>query len=155
MCKRAFIRLLIIRRLKFMGTSQTDLLDVYEKQVRCVVEFAVAAWNSSLTKYEVTQIERVQKAALAILLGDKYMNYENALSLTGLKCLSVRREDLCLIFAKKASNNPKYGYWFSENLHAPNTRQNKDKLEPVQYRTDRFRKSPISYLTHLLNNERK
>ena len=155
MCKRAFIRLWIIRRLKFMGASETDLLDVYEKQIRCVVEFAVAAWNSSLTKYEIKQLERVQKAALAIILGDKYVNYDNALSLAGLKYLSVRRNQLCLNFAKKAYKNPKYSHWFCENTDVLNTRRMKDRLKPVKYRTDRFRKSPISYLTQLLNNERK
>ena len=64
MCKRANNRLWILRRLKGMGVSDYDLLDVYEKQIRCIVEFGVAAWTSSLTKHEIAQIERIQKAAL-------------------------------------------------------------------------------------------
>ena len=44
-------------------------MDVYKKQIRCIMEFAASVWTGELTKYEVTQIERVQKAAFAIILG--------------------------------------------------------------------------------------
>ena len=155
MCNRAFARLWLLRRLKAMGASDHVLLDVYQKQIRCTVEFAVPAWASSLKKYEITQIERVQKAALAIIYQTRYKNYDNALRISGLEPLSVRRTQLCLKFAKKAYKNPKYKHWFCENLVDVNTRSRKLSLKPVKYRTDRFRDSPISYLTKLLNEDKK
>ena len=138
-----------------MGASDHVLLDVYEKQIRCTVEFAVPAWASSLKKYEVTQIERVQKAALAIIFTNRYKNYENALKLSGVNTLSVRRTEICLKFAKKAYNNPKYEHWFCKNPADVNTRSEKLFFKPVKYRTDRFKNSPISYLTKLLNEDKK
>ena len=138
-----------------MGASDHVLLDIYEKQIRCTVEFAVPAWASSLKQYEITQIERVQKAALAIIFTTRYKNYENALRIAGLDYLSVRRSQICLKFAKKAYKNPKYKHWFCENLVDVNTRSKKLSLQPVKYRTDRFRDSPISYLTKLLNEDKK
>ena len=58
----------MLRHLKALGASISDLLDVYEKQIRCVLEFATAVWTPGLTQDEVNQIERVQKAAFSIIL---------------------------------------------------------------------------------------
>ena len=72
MCKNAFRQLWLLKRLRNMGASVDTLLDVYEKQIRCKVEFAVPAWASSINKHENMQIERLQKAALAIIFQHKY-----------------------------------------------------------------------------------
>ena len=68
--KRAFAKLWTIRRLMKYGASLDDLKDVYYKQVRSIVEFAVPVWNSNITKKEIYNLERVQKAFLHIVLGD-------------------------------------------------------------------------------------
>ena len=156
-CKNAFKRLWMIRRLKNLGTSELDLLDVYQKQIRCTVEFAVPAWESGLKQYEVRQIERVQKAALAIIFDEKYKNYENALTLSGLESLASRRKAICLKFAQKAFQNPKYQHWFCNNppKTGVTTKSEKPDLKPVSARTDRFKTSPIAYLTRLLNEDMK
>ena len=39
MCQTAYSRLRMLRRLKPLGASENELLDVYEKQIRCMVEF--------------------------------------------------------------------------------------------------------------------
>ena len=44
-------------------------LDIYIKQIRCIMELAVAVWELGLTENESTQIERVQKVAFHIFLG--------------------------------------------------------------------------------------
>ena len=44
-----------------MGTNIVDLKDIYDKQVRCMVEIATPAWNGALTVFEKMDIERVQK----------------------------------------------------------------------------------------------
>ena len=154
MCTRAYRRLWIIRRLKKLGATTEDLLTVYFTQIRCILEFAVAAWNASLTKAQISQLERVQKSALSIILRQDYVGYDNALTLTGLDSLVSRRHRLCLVFAKKALKNPKFSYWFkAKSVLTYNTRTKKTKLEPVQARTARYMKSPIAYLTKLLNDE--
>ena len=118
-------------------------------------EYAVAAWASSITKNEIQQIERIQKAALAIIYGQNYTNYQNALVLSGLVSLADRRNDICLNFAKKAIKHPKYQHWFVKEENSANTRRKKPYLKPVSARTSKFAKSPIAYLTNLLNNEMK
>ena len=64
MCQKGYLRLWMIRRLKRLGASRTDMLDVFYKQIRCVLELAVAVWTPGLTQAESAQIERVQKCAL-------------------------------------------------------------------------------------------
>ena len=49
-----------------------------------MLELAVPVWQAGLTLQEINQIERVQRTALYIILGDKYYNYKNALDL--LEC---------------------------------------------------------------------
>ena len=156
MCKKAYARIWMLRRLKPLGASVDELMDVYDKQIRCMVEFASPVWTSGLTLAEMNQIERVQKCAFHIILADKYLNYTQALKKLGRKTLSLRRTDLNLTFAKKCLNSDKYSHWFCE--YDPSVQLNKTRsempdllLEPVRARTNNFKKSPIAYLTRLLN----
>ena len=47
-CQRAYSRLWMLRNLKKHGASRTDLVDVYTKQCRSILELAVPVWNSSI-----------------------------------------------------------------------------------------------------------
>ena len=120
-------------------------------------------WHSSLTQENGNNIERVQKTALKIILRDNYNTYESALKETKLQSLSDRREMLCLNFAKKCLKNE-----HTQNLFPLNPKHNcsMDRLpthakffhEKYQVRfanTDRFRKSPVIYMQHLLNQDHK
>ena len=60
----------MLRRLKNLGATREDLIDVYLKQIRSLAEFAVPVWNSSLTGDDITSIERVQKTAFHLILGE-------------------------------------------------------------------------------------
>ena len=62
----------VLRRLKKLGASQADLIEVYSKQIRSLAEFAVPVWNSSLTGEDVVKLERLQKIAFHIILGEDY-----------------------------------------------------------------------------------
>ena len=155
MCRTAYSRMWMLRRLKPLGASSEELIDVYEKQIRCILEFAVAAWNPGLTKAQINQIERVQKCALAIILEEQYLSYKNALKNMDLVTLSERRYNLSLKFAKKAVKHDKFSNWFTPSSRpAINTRSIKPAFKPVQARLARYLKSPISYLTKLLNNQK-
>ena len=119
---------------------------------------SVPAWAAGLTNKEVTQIERVQKTAFAIVLGDSYSTYKSALKKLNMQTLESRRKELCLTFGKRALKNEKYSEWFCySEEHKPkvNTRYSETKvvtkLKPVTTRTKRYRRSPLPYLTGLLN----
>ena len=75
--------------------------DIFIKQVSSVLEFAVPAWNGAINYAEKRDIERVQKPAVRIILGDDYLSYESALDSLGLESLEERRHTLSVKFAKK------------------------------------------------------
>ena len=118
------------------------------------MELAAPAWNGALTQSDSQDIERVQKTALHIMLGDSYVNYRNALDIVGLESLHERREALCMKFAKKAVKHSKHSNWFVPNVRQANTRLVQDKFCPVYAKHKRFDDSPISYMTKLLNSDR-
>ena len=144
-------KLWMIRRLKFLGAGRDDLVDIYVKHVRSILELAAPAWQGTITQSERIDLERVQKSALHIILGEEYISYSQALNLTGLQNLELRRQKLCLKFAKRAESHWKHKRWFKPNSTQVNTRQHKTKYTSVQFRHTRFKNSPISYLTSLLN----
>ena len=148
--KRAYGKLWMLRRLRSLGANNDQLIDVYLKQVRSILEQAVPAWNGAISQAEVTDIERVQKCALHIILGDNYLTYNEALVTVNLQKLSLGREQLCLIFARKAENNSTHKEWFKLTRQS-NTRQNPNRYCATVSRTGRLLRSPIPYLTGLLN----
>ena len=113
--KKGYSRLWMIRRLRNLGASEQEMLDVYQKQVRSIMELAVPVLQAGLSQQEVKQIERVQRTALCIILGDGYLNYENALEVLECDGLTVRRYKLCKIFVRKSVKHPQFKNWFCRN----------------------------------------
>ena len=121
----------MIRRLKNLGANNEELLDVYIKQVRSVLELAVPVWQPGLTQLETQQIERVQKCAMHIILGENYIDYYDASEKLNCDTLVSRRIKLCNKFKKEASKSTRYRIWFTLKTTSPpviNTRQNKKEL---------------------------
>ena len=115
LCKNGYTRLWMIRNLKKHGACKDDLLDVYMKQCRCVLELAAPVWSAGITESESRQIERVQKAAFAIILGYKYISYSQALVDLKMESLEVRRKSLCVSFARKSQQHEKFKNWFQSS----------------------------------------
>ena len=74
--------------------------------------------------------------------------------MTDLEPLETRRAKLCLKFAKKAEKNDKHSKWFRKRQQTA-TRQHNSRYWDVLARTNRLKKSPIPYLTDLLNKHYK
>ena len=151
--KRGFKRVWMLRRLKNLGASIENLIDVYIKQIRSVLELAVPVWHPSLTVVDKVGIERVQRAALQVILGYDYRSYASALEVSNLSTLEDRRKKLCSKFASKSVKHPKHRNWFKVNTKVTVTRQKQPKFCHVISRTLRFANSPISYLTRILNSK--
>ena len=158
-CQKGYARLWMIRRLKSLGASQAELLDIYQKQVRSVLELAVPVWQASITKHEKRQIERVQRCAFSIILGQDYESYSNALEVLSSESLEERRIKMCEKFARKSSKHPKYKNWFMERSSEEKRKKTRKKnwmtdtkYRKIQFRTERYKNSPLPYLTELLNN---
>ena len=155
-CQRGYSRLWMLRRLKALGANESELVDVYEKQVRSLLELAVPVWQPSLTLQESIQIERVQKTAFNIILGNQYEGYEIALNKLGQVRLSSRRQKLCQKFAKKCRKNSKYSNWFCPEIFGPSKtrlgmKRKATQLKTVPARTKRFENSPLPFMTRILN----
>ena len=67
MVERAYKKIWCLKRLKKLGANTIDLVDVYVKQIRSILEFAVPVWHPSLTNEDRLKIERVQKYAFCII----------------------------------------------------------------------------------------
>ena len=128
--------------------NQRDL-----SRVEKILEFAVAVWHPSLTNEDRLRIERVQKSALCIILGPKYKSYRSALKHLQMESLFSIRNKLCKKFAKKAQKHLKFTKWFKPNTRRTFTRAKPSAFCEVVARTERFGKSPLSYLTKLLNRK--
>ena len=145
---KAMKKLWMLRRIRELGGSTQDMLDVYILKIRCLAEIACPAWNGSITVKHSNILERIQKSAMRIILGQNYKSYKNALKKLDLKSLAERRKDICLTFAKKASKSSKYQAWFKRTKWK--LRDNVQFLLP-KTSTVRYKKSPLIYLTNLLN----
>ena len=133
--------------------NSKSLVKVFTTQIRSLLEFGAVTWHPMLTIENSKSIERVQRSALAIILSPDYRSYDEALAKTDLERLDKRRITLSLNFAKKAAKHPVHSKWFSKQDVDTNmqTRSVKPSYKPVQARTNRLLKSPISYFTQLLN----
>ena len=97
-------------------------------------------------------INMVLKSALRIILGDKYVDYDNALKVLNLQSLRERREDLCLKFAKKCLQVPKLKRMFPRNHHDHDMNKRKSECFRVNRGlTERLRRSAIPHMQRLLN----
>ena len=93
-CKKAFQRMWIVRRLKELGCSHQDLLDVLRQQVLSVAEQAVPHWGPMITQKESQMLERILKTGLQIIYQSQYRTFRHGLKLSGMKSLATRRREL-------------------------------------------------------------
>ena len=153
--KRANSRMRLLHKLVDFEVPLPDLLNIYVLYIRSILEQSCQVWHSSLSLENSLDLERVQKNALKIILQENYVNYSNALLLTGLQALSERRATLCLRFAKSCVKNEQTKHMFPLNTNRKaydvNTRH-LEKYEVIYANTERLRSSAIPYMQHLLNS---
>ena len=139
--------------MKILDVDPDIILDVYKKEVRSILELAVSAWHSGLTRKQSAEIERIQKIAVNIILSNprerNNQSYRQSIEALGLDPLEKRRLKLCKNFAKKTLNS-RHSDLFQENPSSYNTRC---KRSYVEHNTNSHRAfmSPLVFLTRLLN----
>ena len=79
------------------------------------------------------------------------MTYREALKTLNLETLEARRIKLTMKFGLKAEKNQKFKKWFKPTVKKYNTRIEQLRYCTVKAMHTRFAKSPLSYLTSLLN----
>ena len=143
----------ILRQLTKFTKSTKDKLQIYKIYICSVVEQSAVVWNSSLTKYNERELERVQKVAVK-LISKKDIPYKEKLIELGLPSLKERRNQLSVNFAKKCIKHERTKSMFKKNIkiHRMKLRR-KEKFMIKMSRTERLKKSAIEHMKRQLNKE--
>ena len=148
--RKANMSMAILRKMSKFGATIKEMKQIYFSFVRSHLEKNATLWHSSLSKKNQNNLERVQKTALKIILGNNHISYKQALLKLDIDDLSTRREKLCLGFARKCTKHPKLKNMFPRSADRKSKKSNKKYF--VQYaRTERLRKSAIPHMQRLLN----
>ena len=59
-------KLWALNRMRDIGATDEEMLEVYKLQIRCLTEIGCAAWNGSLTVKDRDELERTQKLLLEL-----------------------------------------------------------------------------------------
>ena len=117
-CRKAYSRMTMLTKLKYIGVRIEDLVDIYILYIRSLTEFCSVAFHSSLTVEQSNRLERIQKTCLKVILKDMYIDYPAALEMTGLETLADRRVKRCLNFSLKAIRHERNTKMFPLNKTA-------------------------------------
>jgi hypothetical protein len=151
--QKAYTRMWILRRLKGLGASTAELLDVMEKQVLSALWLGVPAWYGMTTQTERSSIDRVMRCCLRVIYGDQYISFNQALSLAKMDRPTNRMQKMTKKFAIQSSKHPKWSRWFKQAPEpTKNTRQKRNKYHSIPTRTEAYQESPIPQFTDIINN---
>ena len=150
-CKKAYARTSLLTKMKYVGVSIEDLLDVYILFIRSCTEYCAVVFHSRLTIEQTVAIERIQKTCLKIILNESYIDYEAALEMTGLDTLYSRREKRCLSFSLKCLKHEKNKRMFQVNNFIGTNVRERETVWVNFAGTETYRKSAIPYCQRLLN----
>ena len=115
------------------------------------LEFGAVVWHSGLTKSQKCDLERIQKIALKIVLGNEYQSYAHALATFSLQNLDERRVAICTKFAIKLYCSDRRRQFFDLANNDSRTRSKKLLVKEKQTRTKRCSLAPHIFLARLVN----
>ena len=176
-CKKVNSMFFKLSKMKSFGATRDDLVKIWTTILRPCAEYASPVWHPGLTLSETKDLEKLQKTALAIILGRCYINsrpyykvdnttktYDEALNILGLESLKQRREDLITKFAKDILKSSVHRSMLPCEKSSVNTRQrlllpenpstNKKEivvLKETKPGSMRYENSPIPYMTRTIN----
>ena len=154
--KKGYKRMQLLNAAASFTNARNDLKDIYLTFIRSILEQSAVVWHSSLTQKNRKDLERVQKAAVRVIMGKSYISYKHGLKVLKLDTLERRREKLCLRFAQNCLKTEKVKNLFPLNnsKHKMNLR-NKRKYKTNKQNTKRYKNSALPYMRKLLNNEHR
>ena len=138
-----------LRRMKQLGVDNTTLALFWKSEGRVHLEANCPVWTGAITKRQSRSLSRVQRKAVATITGKEY---EKGCSDLKLEMLPARRKQLSMKFAEKTVKKSRHQDIFQMLPNPPTTRKGtKIWYEPVSH-SRRHQKSPVPYLSRLLNN---
>ena len=154
----------IIWKLKEFGFKKEELITLWKVVLRPITEYAAPLWHSSLIEYDIRKLESLQRKAMGLILGMKYIDhrryykvngqlvsYRDALKHCELPTLAERREVLTSKFALDTFKSGIHTDFFEEaSSDRPNTRSKPKVIEPSGS-TSKLRKSAMVHLSKKVN----
>ena len=150
-CMKAYSRLSLITKLKYVGVCEDDLLDIYILFIRSIAEYCSVSFHSSLTQQQSDKLEKIQKTCMKVILGGEYSNYQAALKYFGIQTLADRRLKRCLDFSLRCLKHPKNKRLFPRNPGYNERVRSSDPFTVNFARTDTYQLSAIPFCQKLLN----
>ena len=92
--KKAYKRMQLLNRAAGFTSRKQDLRSIYLTYIKSILDQSAVVWHSSLTGRNRRDLERVQKAAVRVILGQNYSSYKNGLKELNLENLNKRREEI-------------------------------------------------------------
>ena len=145
---KAMGKMWLLRRMIKLQLEPKIVCDYYIKEIRVLAEQGVSIWNSGLTKGQVNDLEKIQKVALKIILGDDFRSYDMACSFFNLK-----PDKLCTHFAVQLFKSDRSDQFFTRHNKQVNTRYEDPVLE-AKCNTVRCYNAPHNYLSRLVNQNK-
>ena len=153
LCKRAYSRVKLLTKLKYVGVQIEDLVELYCLLIRSLTEYCSTAFHSSLTQLLSNKIEAIQKTCLKIILGVMYVSYDSALEMCGLQSLHDQREHRSLQFAIKCTRHRTNKDLFPLNPSSDiYMMRNREVFKVNRARTEEYNTSAVPYLQRRLND---
>ena len=124
---------------------------IYQTFIRSNLEFSSTVWHSSLTSADRQDIERIQKAALKVILGKDYDGYDKSLMILKMESLEQRRESMALKFVKSGLKELEF-FPLRKTNHGM-TARNSERYHVKSTKNVRYKDSAVPFLRRLLNKD--
>ena len=154
--KKANARMQLLRKVATFTRDEDELKNIYILFVRSILEQSCVVWHSSLTQEDSSNLERVQKSAVKIILNEEYEDYETSLQKLNLQSLYERRITLCENFALHSTKHERLKSMFPKNENKPSSdTRNPEYFKVNMALTEKYKPSSIPYMQRLLNQLHK
>ena len=127
-CKKAYSRVALLTKLKYVGVNRNDLLDIYKLFIRSCLEYCSVLFHTMLTQKQEKMYENCQKVCLKVILASEYQSYESALQICSLSTLFQRRESRMLKFSMRSLKHPKHKEMFPPSRDISHDVRNPEKF---------------------------
>ena len=152
MISRASSKIWVLRRMKALGLPAATLRIYWATEGRTHLEMSPALWHGSISMAQSRSLEKVQRLALSTITSWTW-KYQDQLDFLGLERLDLRRNKLCLTFAKRTATKSRHQDMFQLTHNPHNIRTTCKRYVEPRARTTAYRNSAVPSLTRLLNSE--
>ena len=106
------------------------------------------------TKYIISDLDRVLRTGLRIILGQEFISFEKCIFESKLKYLQQTGDQIVKKFVRKTAKHGKFSKWFpvQQDPRIKTRSKSRTKYNPVMARTTAYKRSAIPTLTTVANN---